>query len=104
MSSPVDGLRRHFGLENRRNWLRLIGQSAFDPLELGCVQSRQLDHGNVDFAFVMKQLSAERLGEAEHRVLSRAIGRLQGNTSIRESGADLHDPPSVPRKHMSKSR
>ncbi len=49
----------------------------------------------MDFALVVKQLCAEGLGEAQHCVLGRALGRLQGNASIFESGANLYDHAPV---------
>lgn len=104
MRGPVDCLRRDFGLEDRRYWLRLARQAALRPIELRCVQRRQLYHRDVHVAAVVNQFTAERIAEPAQRMLRGTVGGLQGDAAIGEGGTDLHDAPTIARLHPSQGR
>ena len=58
------------------------------------MHARQLD---VDL--VVEQLAANRIREADDRVLRAAVRRLQRNRPVREGRADLDDRAAVARNH-----
>ena len=48
---------------------------------------------------IAQQLAAQGVGEAEHRVLGGAVGRLQRDPPVGQCGADLDDGAAVARAH-----
>jgi len=99
MSGPIHRARGNLRLEHRRHRHRVPRHPAQAVVELRRVQSRQLHHRQVDSAAAMPQFAAQGLERALDRVLGAAVRGLQGNPSVRERRADLHNRPAVTRQH-----
>ncbi len=63
-----------------------------------------MDHRQPNTALIMNQLAAQRIREADDRMLGRAIGGLQRNTAIREGRSYLHDGSAIARQHSPQCR
>jgi len=95
----INALGGNFRLVDRRHWLRMARHEALAPGELRCIERRHLHHADPDVAVIVDQLAANRLGEALDRVLGGAVGRLQGDATIRQRRANLDDRATVARQH-----
>ena len=99
ISCPHDPARRHLGLVDRRNGLRMPGQLGPDPGELRGVDGRHLHHGDAHAGALVQQLTAQRGGEPVDGVLGPAIGGLQRDAALAERRPDLDDHAAIPRPH-----
>src|SRR5579884_97055 len=99
MGGIIDGPRGNFRLIDRRNWLRLMGQTTLYPAELRSIKGRHLHHGSVNVAVIVQKLSTQRGKKAQYRMLGSAVCGLQRNAAIRQRRAYMHNGSAVPRKH-----
>src|SRR5688572_865450 len=98
-SCPYDRLCGELRLVNWRNRLRAARQPALDPLELRCVQRRQLHHRDPNLLPVVQQFRPERFAETLDRMFGGAVGGLQWNAPVRERRSDLNDDAVIARPH-----
>lgn len=81
-------VRRERGMQNycrgdlrlKNGWhgLRFVWHPIFDPRKLRRIHRGHLNNRELHIASVMNQFTAQRVGEADNRVLAGAIGRLKG--------------------------
>jgi len=83
--------RNRFRLHHRRHRTWLSRHARARPVELRRIHRRQFDHGYRVRAVVVIELGAKRIGKPTQRVLGAAIGGLQRNAAIGQSGADLNN-------------
>src|SRR5205823_9640383 len=99
MGREMNRFRGHLGLKDWRDRLRFAWQAALHPTELRRVQRGKLDHRHADTALVVNQLAAQRFCKTFQSVLRSAVGGLQWNRAISESGTDLDDDAAITRQH-----
>ncbi len=80
---------------------RFLGAAA---VELRRVQPGQLDGRDPHRAAGVAQLAADRVVVTPDCVLGAAVGRLQGDATVRERGSHLHDRAPVTRHHPAQRR
>ena len=83
--SPVmmGGVENRFsgdlGFVNRRYGLRMVGQSAFNPVKLWRVDRGHLHHRHLHLTFIVLKFNAKRIRKSPNRKFSGAVRRLERN-------------------------
>src|SRR5687768_9509632 len=97
MCSIIDRFSRDFRLKDWWIRLRLARQARLDPIELGRVDRRQMDHRHPDITVIVEQLCAHGFGKALNGMLGTTVSRLQGNSTESQSRSHLNDRPMISR-------